>query len=119
MARTRLESVRRPGTSLAPPAITSSAAPATGSTATMPGNGVLGVIRTQAVASTAAPTSAIVSRLSRVSRRTNVGGTSATMAPTPSSQARVSVEKYADVGDATVAWIDQSIETRVSATSIV
>ena len=57
----------------------------------------------QAVSSITAPVTAIVSRLSRVRRRTNVGGTSAISAPTPSSQARVSVEKYADAGDSTVA----------------
>ena len=66
-----------------------------------------------------APATAIVSRLSLVRRRTNVGGTSATMAPTPSSQARVKVEKYADGGDATVAWIDQASEATVRMTSIV
>jgi hypothetical protein len=46
-----------------------------------------------ATTSMTAPVIAMVSRLSRVSRRTDAVGTSASRAPTPSSQPRVSVEK--------------------------
>ena len=67
--------------------------PITGSAAAIPGNGVSGVISTHAATSITTPVTAIVSRLSRVRRRTAVGGTRATRAPTPSSQARVKVEK--------------------------
>ena len=102
-ARTLLDTVRLPGASAAAPDRISIAVPTTGSTATIPGNGVSAVITMQAVISITAPVTAIASRLNRVRRRTNIGGTSATRAPTPSSQARVSVEKYADAGDSTVA----------------
>src|SRR6187402_1923160 len=100
-ARTLLVRVRLPGEAAVPDRI-SIAVPATGSTAAIPGNGVSDVITMHAVISITAPVTAMVSRLNRVRRRRNVGGTNATMAPTPSSQARVSVEKYADEGDSSV-----------------
>ena len=53
-------------------------------------------------------------------RAAHAGVASATSAPTPSSQTRVKVEKYAEVGDTSVWWIDQmneATETTVSSTT--
>ena len=67
--------------------------PSTGSSAAMPGKGVDEVITTHEPTTATAPVNAISCRVPLPSRATAEAGTSAIRAPTPSSQARVRVEK--------------------------
>ena len=80
------------------PASSTSADPTTGTTAAEPGNGVASLYITQAMPISARPARQTSPRATEGSRAATVAATSAVSAPSPSSHARASVEKYAASG---------------------
>ena len=99
------------------PASSTSADPTTGTAAAEPGNGVASLYITQAMPISASPARQTSPRTSDGSRAATVAATSAVSAPSPSSQARASVEKYAASGSDAVLTSDQANDAPVRTTS--
>jgi hypothetical protein len=95
------------------PATIASAVPTVGTRAADPGKGVSSVKTTAAAAIAAIPAQPRTT-LAAAGVRASVEAQTATVAPRPSSHARVNGEKYASVGAVDVRWIDQASEAVVS-----
>ncbi len=89
--------------------------PSTGSSAWYPGNRVSGVYQTHASRTAPSPSRPAASTTHRGARTVPRDMNTARPAPTPSSHVRVSVEKYAVVGDSYVAYTDHANDATLSA----